>query len=216
MYTLLISFVLVEDRCSHIVYSSVKRKLMLLGMAIGVKVISVFIQVISPPPFPCPLSVRNAVYPSMLGVLEVCRNLVSCTVAMSMCSLLSSSVSSSIYELSPFILICRILRFFLGLCLWALCRLGQLAHVHCLSQSRRVVSVHLRWSQWLVLLHWMEVCLVVIYLVQMLHVQVRVGGPGFVSTSPVSFSSSTSHVKGTGKLAQKTVRKAPLQGAGKS
>ena len=72
--------------------------------------------VISPPPFLCVLSVRKAVYPGMFGVLLVVLSFVSCMVAMSILSLFSSSVSLSIFELSPLMLICSMFRFFFGLC----------------------------------------------------------------------------------------------------
>ena len=86
------------------------------GILFSVNVMSVLIYVISPPPFLCCLSVRIAVYPFSLGVFDVVFSFVSCMVIMSIFSLSATVFNSSILVFSPFMLSCRMLRFFLGLC----------------------------------------------------------------------------------------------------
>ena len=97
-----------------------------------------------------------------------------------------------------------------------LCRLQVQVSVYCAWR----IPAHLRCTQCSILLHPMNICfLTCICLWQISQIQTRlfdVVGHVVVSTSPAFVRSSASHPAGThGRLAPKTVNRAPIAGGGK-
>ena len=81
----------------------------------SVNIMSFFMYVNSPPPVLWGLSFLTAVKLGIFGILLVFLSFVSCSVikSMSMLGLSSSSLSSSILDVSPFMFSCSILIVFL-------------------------------------------------------------------------------------------------------
>ena len=96
------------------------------------------------------------------------------------------------------------------------CRWQVQVYVYCAWR----IPAHLRCTQCSILLHLMDICILkCICLLQISQIQTRlcdVVGPGLVSTPPDFVRSSASHPSDPhGRLAQKTVNRAPIAGAGR-
>ena len=102
------------------IWSSVLCVFMVEGMSVAVNVMLSLMSVMSPHPALCNLLARTVVKLCTLGVLTLGVSLVSWIVMISPCLSWISSLSSSSLFLSPFMLICSMMRF-LSLLLLGMC-----------------------------------------------------------------------------------------------